>query len=158
MSSQKSPKMTKTQVTYSEVARLIEPTDQPEPRSGNIPFALNGRVAAWIVAHCLNGESFSIARLLQDLALHNVEPSYCITVVNLCGKDDDGLNLWRCNGLYLPCRENAAKAVIPLAAWFLKGIAEGFGFQNVPALVEAINALPSGLEVIARDRQPDTAE
>jgi hypothetical protein len=161
--------MTKNHVVLDPgLVGLIEPSDQPEeqPQPDEDGFAGTKvthslgvvRVIFAIVGNCLNGFEFSIGDMLRELSQYRSSPEDRRTVVKLCGKEDDGLKLLRRDGLFLPCRENAAKAVRRLHESDLHAAAKAIGVQDVPALVEAINALPSGLELMARDRQPDTAE
>ena len=168
MKSQVYRKTTKNQETFDpEFEELIQPTEPPEywpdeieadgfPKT-KLKFGVGWRVPYAILAHCLKGDYFSIADLFGDMELSKDRPKDWLRVIEICSKGDHGLNLWWRDGFFLPCRENASKAVACFQGPVLRGTTSILGFQDVPALVAAINALPSGLELMARDRQPDTA-
>ena len=120
-------------------------------------FRAEFRVPYAVLAHCLRGDRFSIVGLLNDMAFFQDRPDVWLRVIKLCGKGEGSLNLWWQDGDFLPCRENAAKAIAWLGRRTLSMAAKNSGYQDIPALVEAINALPPGLEW-TRAKQPAAAQ
>jgi hypothetical protein len=59
--------------------------------------------------------------------------------------------LWERYGFYMPCRENAAKALVRVWGLYLDRLVESLGFANPEELVAAVNPLPLASEV--GDRQ-----
>jgi len=128
---------------------LIEPTDQPEEQSRpkKIPaMRLDSSVALpWtIVLHCLNGKKFSLASVYEHAELVDEGFRGWEYAARACGKQEGGMQLWILDGCFLPCRENAAKALMRIPELFLEALAESAGFVDLRELVNAVNSLPSG--------------
>jgi hypothetical protein len=139
---------------------LIEPTDPPKywpheleadgyPRTC-VKCAPTFRLCYAILVSCLHDYWLSLGDLFRDAGFDDDTPEEWLEVVSLCGKGS--LNLWRLDGVFLPCRENAAKAVAYITPPGQRVSADQLGFDNVAALVQAINSLPSGIEVAAQLR------
>jgi hypothetical protein len=128
---------------------LIEPTDQPEERSYPkkvLKMRLGSSVALpWaIVRYCLNGTRFSVASVYEHAELVDEGFRGWEYAARECGKQEGGMRLWIREGFFLPCRENAAKALMRIPELFLEALAESAGFVDLRELVNAVNSLPSG--------------
>jgi hypothetical protein len=132
------------------LAGLCEPTDQPRSPQKIPEMSLGRNIALpWsVILHCLNRQKFSLASLYEHAELVREGYKGWEYASQWCGDGDGGQKLWILDGFYLPCRENAVKAVRRIPAPIVVALTEQSRFATVEHLVKSINALPAGLEMI----------
>jgi hypothetical protein len=136
---------------------LEKPTEQPkEHKAGRtaLPHStvqFDAVVCSAIVERCVKGEWFSAASLYEELDFFKHGMQGWSPISRLCENGGRALMLWSRYTFYVPCRENAAKALVRVWGPHLDRLVDSLGFASVEELVAHVNRLPSGLEVGNRE-------